>query len=126
MPALRNLVVFATLLISFLHAQQNGAPDYGSLKALAAAELKEIRAPGAAIAIVSGDRVVFAEAFGVANIETGSPVGPEMLFRIGSVTKMLTASAIVGLAEEHKVDLQLPIGRYVPGLSTKLASVTLH
>ena len=51
------------------------------------------------MSIVSGDRVVFSKGYGVASVETREPVRPEMLFRLGSTTKMFTAAALVLLAE---------------------------
>ena len=73
-------------------------PDFTELEKLVPEELRERNTPGAVIAIVSGDRVVYQKAFGLANIETGAPMQPEMLFRLGSTTKMFTAAALVTLA----------------------------
>ena len=89
-------------------------------------EMRATRTPGAAIAIVSASRVVYAKGFGVANLETGAPVTPEMLFRVGSVTKMFTGLTAVLLARDGKVDLQAPIGRYSRGLHEELGRRTLH
>jgi hypothetical protein len=52
---------------------------------------------------------VYSKAFGTANLETGEPMPPEMLVRIGSTTKMFTAAALVGLAVEGKIDLNAPV-----------------
>ena len=52
-------------------------------------ELEETRSPGAAVAIVQGDRIALATGFGVASVETGEKVTAESLFRLGSTTKML-------------------------------------
>jgi CubicO group peptidase (beta-lactamase class C family) len=49
-----------------------------------------------------------------------------MLFRLGSTTKMLTATALAGLAAEGKIDLNAPVGRYVSGLPPKLSQVTAN
>jgi CubicO group peptidase (beta-lactamase class C family) len=57
-------------------AKQQGV-DFTQLEKVALEELKETNTPGAAVAVVSGDRQVFAQGFGVANIETGAPVMPE-------------------------------------------------
>ena len=101
-------------------------PDFAALEALAREEMREIHAPGAQIAIVSGDRVVFSRGLGVESVETGTPVTPETLFRIGSVTKMLTATVAASMAEDGAVDLERPIRSYVPGLDGPLGGVTLH
>jgi CubicO group peptidase (beta-lactamase class C family) len=100
--------------------------DFGELEKVVLEELKETRTPGAVVAIVSGDRIVFAKGFGAANVETNAPVTTEMLFRIASVTKMFTATAIVTLAEQGKLKLNEPVGTYVKGLSPKLSQVTLY
>jgi CubicO group peptidase (beta-lactamase class C family) len=82
--------------------------------------------PGAAIAVVKDGRIVYEKGFGVASIETEAPVTPEMLFRIGSTTKMYTAVGLALLAEEGKVDLHAPIGDYIGDLDPDLARVTAH
>src|ERR1044071_4533735 len=70
---------------------QEHKPDFAELEKVILEELKATNTPGAAVAIVSGDKVIFAKGFGTSNIETGAPVTPDMLFRIGSTTKMYTA-----------------------------------
>jgi CubicO group peptidase (beta-lactamase class C family) len=100
--------------------------DFSQLRAVAEAELKEINAPGAAIAVVKGDRIVYQDGFGVANVETREAVKADMLFRVGSVTKMFTTAALVSLAEEGRLKLGDPINKYANGLSAKLGQVTTH
>src|SRR5687767_740434 len=58
--------------------------DFSELDKLVPVELKERNTPGAVIAIVMGDRVVYQKAFGLANIETNTAMQSEMLFRLGS------------------------------------------
>ncbi|HZN08169.1 MAG TPA: serine hydrolase domain-containing protein, partial [Pyrinomonadaceae bacterium] len=100
--------------------------DFSELDKLVPEELKERNTPGAVIAIVSGDRVVYKKAFGLANVETKAEMQPEMLFRLGSTTKMFTAAALVRLSEENKIKLDEPIGNRVKGLNPKIAAVTPH
>ena len=59
------------------------------------AELAATGTPGAAVAVVIGDRVAYAKGFGVSSVETDLPVTRDMLFRIASTTKMLTAAAVL-------------------------------
>jgi CubicO group peptidase (beta-lactamase class C family) len=100
--------------------------DVGALDRVVEQELRDTGTPGAAIAIVSGDRVVFSKGYGVASVETREPVRPEMLFRLGSTTKMFTAAALVLLAERNGVNLNAPIGSYVTGLHPTIAALTAH
>ncbi|RKR89086.1 D-alanyl-D-alanine carboxypeptidase [Micromonospora pisi] len=55
---------------------------------------------------------------GVGDLRTGSPVPPDARFRIGSVTKVFTATVVLQLAAERRVDLDAPVRRYLPGLLT--------
>lgn len=122
MTLARTAVLFALSLVPAL-AQ---TPDFSALEHAASAELAKLHIPGASIAIVQGDRVIYSKAFGTANVETAEPMRPEMLFRLGSTTKMMTASALVGLAVDGKIALDQPIGKYVPGLTPMLAGVTAN
>jgi CubicO group peptidase (beta-lactamase class C family) len=76
---------------------------------------KQHRVPGASLGILSGDE--FLEfATGVTSTATGVPVTPETLFQIGSNTKVYTASLVMQLVDEGKVDLDEPVRKYVPEL----------
>jgi CubicO group peptidase (beta-lactamase class C family) len=119
------LVVMCVLLSPTVSAQ-SASPDFSALEKVIQEELKDTNTPGAAIAIVSGDRVVFAKGFGLANIETGAPIIADMLFRLGSTTKMFTGAALVTLAAQGKIKLDEPIGNYVKNLNPKLARITAH
>jgi CubicO group peptidase (beta-lactamase class C family) len=122
-----SLVLLSVLLPSAsLTFAQKQRIDFIQLEKVALEELKETNTPGAAVAVVSGDRVVFAKGFGVANIETGAAVTPDTLFRIGSVTKMFTAAILVTLAGEWQIKLDEPIGKYIKGLNPKLSLVSAH
>ncbi len=100
--------------------------DPAAVERVALEQLKATNTPGAAVAVVSGDQVVFSRGYGIASVETGAPVSPDMLFRLGSTTKMFTASAVVGLALEGKIDLDAPISRYVPGLDETIGRLTAN
>jgi CubicO group peptidase (beta-lactamase class C family) len=102
------------------------AIDFSELDKLVPAELKEKNTPGAVITIVSGDQVVYQKAFGVANVETNAEMKPEMLFRLGSTTKMFTAAALLSLADKEKIKLNEPIGNRVKGVSTGIGKLTPH
>jgi CubicO group peptidase (beta-lactamase class C family) len=121
------LCLTATVLLCFgsTYAQQS-APNFNELEKVAIDELHQQNTPGAAIGIVSGDRLIYVKGIGMSDIETGTPLAPEMLFRVGSTTKMFTATALVSLAEEGKIKLDDPIGLVVKGLDPKIAAVTAH
>lgn len=127
-----NRAIVALVLIVGLVASsasrslQEQHPDFAELEKVLLEELKETNTPGATVAIVSGDRVIYSRAFGISNIETGTPMTTNMLFRIGSTTKMFTATALVTLAQQGKLTLDEPVGKYITGLNSKVGSVTAH
>ena len=121
--ALSLFLALVTVPASF--AIQEQQPDFSQLEKVVLEELKETNTPGATVAIVSGERVIYTKAFGMSNVETGAPMTPDMLFRIGSTTKMFTATALVTLAE-GKLKLDEAIGKHVDGLNPKIAGLTAH
>ena len=72
--------------------------------------------PGLAVAVVRGDRVVFAAGFGYRDVRRQLPVTPQTQFYIASTTKSFTATAARLLADEAKFDLDAPIKTYFPDL----------
>lgn len=121
-----SLVCAALALTVVAGAQEAKAPDFAAVEKAVRAELTASNTPGAAVAVVLDGRVVYARGFGVANVETGDAMRPEMLFRLGSTTKMITAATVVLLAEQGKLSLTEPIGRYIPNLHPSLARLTAH
>lgn len=82
--------------------------------------------PGAAIGIVGDGRLVWSQGLGVASLETRQPVTPDMLFRLGSTTKMMTAAVLAGLEPEGKFKLDAPLGTFISGLAPDVAALTPH
>lgn len=122
--------LFSLLLVclcaSLTSAQTPKQVNFEELEKVILDELRETKTPGAAVAVISGGRVVFAKGFGAGNVETGSPVTPDTLFRLGSTTKMFTGAALLTLAEQGKVKLDAPVGDYAKGLAPRLSRLTAH
>jgi CubicO group peptidase (beta-lactamase class C family) len=76
--------------------------------------LEETKAPGMAVAVVSGDEVVYARGFGVRDRATGAPVTPETIFGVASVSKSFTCLAIMQLSEAGKLSPDDPVQKYLP------------
>jgi CubicO group peptidase (beta-lactamase class C family) len=91
--------------------------DIDELRARVARVLLREHVPGAGIALVDGDRIVWAGGVGVADRATGQPVTADTLFRAGSITKSFIALALVKLAERGRVDLDAPVARLAPELA---------
>ncbi len=90
---------------------------------------KQSPVPGITIAIVKGKKLVYAKAFGLANLETKRPLKPESNFHTASVSKTFTAAAIVQLAERGKIDLNEKVVHYLPYFSmadSRYKEITIH
>ena len=80
--------------------------------------------PGMTVAVGVRGRVVWTEGFGVADIERRVPATPETRYRIGSLSKLITATTLMRLAETRRIDLDAPIQNYVPSFPRKQAPIT--
>ena len=75
--------------------------------------------PGGAIAIVCDGAIARAEGIGTVSAG-GAPVDARTRFQLASISKSLTAAAIVGLDEDGVIDLDAPIGAHVPYANTRM------
>lgn len=80
--------------------------------------IKEQNIPGAAVAIVHNKEVFFTKTMGVTG-ESEKKVTSKTPFAIGSISKSLTALAIVKLIEDKKIKLEDPVQRYLPWFKLK-------
>jgi len=82
------------------------------------------RPPGMSIAVAVDGKVVWAEGFGLADLEQCVPVSPKTKFRIGSTSKPLTSAGLMVLYDQKQLDLDAPIKRYVPTFPDKGQMIT--
>ena len=115
-------ILLAFAATSGVHAQD----AFTAAEAQVRQELARAGAPGVAVAVVRGDRVIYAQGFGVASAETKAVVTPDMLFQIGSATKMLTAAALMSAHASKSIDVDAPVSRYVGGLQPCVGAPTLR
>lgn len=80
--------------------------------------------PGASAAVAIDGRVVWSEGFGWADLELGVRATPQTRYRIGSVSKMFAAVALMRLVEQGRVDLDTPVQRYVRDFPQKAWPIT--
>jgi len=80
--------------------------------------------PGLALAVAVDGKVVWSDGFGYADLEERVPARATTKFRIGSVSKPLTAAALMHLVEAKKLDLDAPVQKYVPSFPDKGARIT--
>jgi len=75
--------------------------------------LERERIPGCVLAVTIADAAVWHEAFGVADLDTEAAVSPETRYRIGSLTKLLTAAALLRLVDQERLDLDDTVGEHL-------------
>jgi D-alanyl-D-alanine carboxypeptidase len=104
-----------------------GLPAAASAQALSPAETARIdhivaqalassAVPSASVALVRGGRIVLAKAYGTQS-PTIRVANPDALYQIASISKQFTAAAILLLQDEHKLSLDDPVARYLPGIT---------
>ena len=90
---------------------------YDAVLTVFESELAQLGAPGAAIALVEGGEVACAKGFGTRTPGEDDPARSTTLFRIGSVTKMLTAAALLQRVDAGAADLEASVNDHVPGFT---------
>src|SRR5688572_28378540 len=129
-------LIAAGLMTPSLVAQSPPAAPYGI--AAAGPYVEEIRdarerierymeargVPGLSVAVAVDGLPIWAEGFGLANVEHRTPVTPVTRFRSGSVAKPITMAAAARLYEMGRLDLDAPVQKYVPGFPVKSGTIT--
>ncbi len=80
--------------------------------------------PGISVCVGNRDKIVWAEAFGYADLENKTEVSIHSRFRVGSVSKLLTSLAVGNLYQQGKLDLDSPIQKYLPDFPEKKFIIT--
>jgi CubicO group peptidase (beta-lactamase class C family) len=107
--------------VAFLAAAPCGRADDDALVAAVdaiAADALQRPVAGLSVAVGRGGAVLMAKGYGFANVELEAPARADTVYHVDSITKFLTAAAILKLAEEGRLDLEDDVGRWVPGFST--------
>jgi len=115
---------FAAALVAgiVLLAGCAGTEKYDKLSgfdAFVTQKMADYEVPGAVVAIVENDTVVYLKGFGVREYGKPERVDPDTRFQVASVTKYITAGAIGTLVDEGKLDWDIPVVTYLPGFALK-------
>jgi CubicO group peptidase (beta-lactamase class C family) len=126
MPISRPIALFAALCcVSVFAAHQAAAQllePFPSPERLAASldsvvrdEMEKSHIPGAAVVVVKDGRVYWTRGYGLADVASRRPVNPERtIFRVGSISKVFTSTALVQLADRGRLRLDEDVNRYLP------------
>ncbi len=82
--------------------------------------------PGATVLVAKDGKPVFRKGYGMANLELGVANEPDMVFRLGSISKQFTAVSILMLYEQGKLDLDDEITKFLPDYPTHAHKITIR
>lgn len=122
-----KIILYCFLLISLsIQAQTNKINEYPEVKAkikLAELWINELidyyGLPGAAVGIVYNQELVYSNGFGYSNLENKVRISENTLFRIASISKLFTGTAIMQLRDAGKLHLDDPIKKYIDWFELK-------
>jgi len=124
MPRLHAALVLVLLLVSLLVAAPPARAD--AIDDYIKNEMERRHIPGLALAVARQGKIVKVRGYGVTNLEHDVPVTPETVFELASVTKQFTASAIMLLVEEGKVQLDDPVAWHLPRAPETWKAITVR
>jgi serine beta-lactamase-like protein LACTB len=129
MTILRSCCRFAVAMLAALAAtavSAAGPPPEAQAKAYLEELWRATGTPGISVAVARGGRLVFAEGVGFADLENMVPATASTVYNVGSVSKVMTAVAVMQLVEQGKVRLDDPIQTYVPAFPDKGSPITIR
>ena len=95
-----------------------------AVRSLVSAEMTRLGVPGLSIALGRDDELLYETALGWADVENEVKAKPDTVFRLASVSKPMTAVAVLRLAAQGRLDLDAPAWRYCPAYPAKPWPVT--
>ncbi len=114
-PSIMRYILFMLLLvfgnICFVYAQPISVS--ADLEKILTAKFRTDE-PGVAVLVTEKGKTLLRKGYGISNLESNTFIEPGMVFRIGSITKQFTSTAILKLAEQGKLSLQDDIAKYLP------------
>jgi len=108
--------VLKMLLAGEKKAPASALPEdhVAKIEALVEKKIADGQVPGAAVGVVKGGELVYAKGFGMAELGGKTPVTPDSIFHMASVSKSVVGMAIMQLVAAGKVELDAPVTKYLP------------
>jgi len=110
------ILILSFSLIPNVSASSINTSKVEEIDAFVSEQMQRHGIPGLALALIDGDKVIFMKGYGKAD-QTGLPITPHTPFILASVSKPLTALAILQLVDTGQVELDIPVQRYLPEFS---------
>lgn len=123
-----TLVALATSALTSTARAQRGAPADTTTRIVDRVfdAWRTTDSPGCALGVARNGRVVYERGYGMANLETGTPITPSSIFHVASVSKQFTAMAIMLLASDGKLSIDDDIRKYLPEIRDYGTPITIR
>lgn len=118
-------LILASMAVSAQQKKKDASPMSAEFDKILSAQFGPSETGCAALVAIKG-QVVYRKAFGLANLELNVPMQPDMVFRVGSITKQFTAISILQLMEQGKLSLQDDITKFIPDYPTHGYKITIE
>lgn len=89
-------------------------------------EMARAHIPAAAVAVIRDGKIVKIAAYGTGDVEAGTRVNTHSPFQIASTTKLMTSTLLMQLVGEGKIDLDVPVARYIDGAPAEWSTMTVR
>ena len=107
-------ILRALYSIKIAGKEEMAIESFSDAEALVRKEVDRLAGSSLSIAVVHGGEIVYTYAFGQANPAAGIPADTQTIYQYGSMTKVVTATALMQLVEQGQVDLDAWPGEYIP------------
>ncbi len=84
------------------------------------------QAPALSVAVAGAGEAIWSESFGIADIDHNTPATADTVYRMASITKPITATAVMQLVEQEKISLDAPVQKYVSDFPQKSGAITVR
>lgn len=123
-----TLVALAACALTSAARAQRGAPADTTTRVVDRVfdAWRTTDSPGCALGVARNGRVVYERGYGMANLETGTPITPTSIFHVASVSKQFTAMAIMLLASDGKLSIDDDIRKYLPEIRDYGTPITIR
>ncbi len=108
------------------HGDDQGEALKSKIDCMVQRRLQELNVPGYCLTIVSGGKVFFQKGYGFSNQKSSTPVTPDTVFGLASITKTFTALCLLALAQEGKIKLDDTIGKYLSTIPSSWKRITIR
>jgi len=101
---------------------------FGEIDRYVESRMGEVNMPGIVLAVTDRENLLRVASFGYADLAAGRPIEPGLMFEIGSIGKSFTNIALMQLRDEGRLDLHVPVSRYLPWfeVQSEYEPITTH